>query len=76
VAERSAACVAERSGAAQLPTSNDGPDTGGGGPVSKAQVVFAIALSVIAVVIVLVGGYVVSSIRWGDRWYGRGRDRQ
>jgi hypothetical protein len=44
--------------------------------VSKAQVVFAIALSVIALVIVLVGGYVVSSIRWGDRWYGRGRDRQ
>ena len=42
--------------------------------MSRAQTVFAIALSIIALVIVLVGGYVVSSIRWGERWYRRGRD--
>ena len=42
--------------------------------MSRAQAIFAVALSLIALVIVLVGGYVVSSIRWGDRWYRRGRD--
>ena len=41
--------------------------------MSRAQVVFALALSVVALVIVAVGGYVVSSTRWGDRWYGRGK---
>lgn len=44
--------------------------------MSRAQATFAVALSIIALVIVLVGGYVVSSIRWGDRWYGRGRPRR
>lgn len=43
--------------------------------MSRAQVIFAAALSVVALVIVVVGGYVVSSIRWGDRWYRRGPDR-
>ena len=41
--------------------------------MSRAQVVFAVALSVIALVILAVGGYVASSTRWGDRWYGRGK---
>jgi hypothetical protein len=42
--------------------------------VSRGQVVFAVALTAISVLIVVVGAYVVSSTRWGDRWYGR-RDR-
>ncbi len=42
--------------------------------MSRAQAVFAVALAAITLLIVVVGGYVVSSIRWGDRWYGRGRD--
>ncbi len=42
--------------------------------MSRAQVMFAVALAAIALLIVVVGAYVVSSIRWGDRWYGRGRD--
>jgi hypothetical protein len=41
--------------------------------VSRAQLVFAVALAVVALVIVVVGGYVFSSTRWGDRWYGRSR---
>ncbi len=41
--------------------------------MSRAQVIFAVALSVVALVIVAVSGYVVSSTRWGDRWYGRGK---
>jgi hypothetical protein len=44
--------------------------------VSRAQVVFAMALALVAVVIVVVGGYVASSTRWGDRWYGRSRGRR
>ena len=43
--------------------------------MSRAQAVFAVALAVVALVILLVGGYVISSIRWGNRWYGRGRDQ-
>ena len=42
--------------------------------VSRAQVVFAVALAVVALVIVAVGGYVVSSARWGDRWYRPGKE--
>ncbi len=44
--------------------------------MSQAQVVFAVALAVVALVIVIVGGYVLSSARWGDRWYGRSRGRE
>ena len=43
--------------------------------MSRAQAVFAVALAAIALLILVVGGYIVSSIRWGDRWYGRGRDQ-
>jgi hypothetical protein len=39
--------------------------------MSRAQTVFAVALAIVALLILLVGGYVVSSIRWGDRWYRR-----
>ena len=41
--------------------------------MSRAQVVFALGLAGVALVILVVGGYVVSSTRWGDRWYGRGK---
>ncbi len=44
--------------------------------MSRAQVIFAVALAVISLAIVVVGGYVVSSTRWGDRWYGRGKGPQ
>ena len=43
--------------------------------MSRAQGIFAVALAVVALVILVVGGYVISSIRWGRRWYRRGRDR-
>ena len=43
--------------------------------MSRAQAVFAVALAVVALVILFVSGYVISSIRWGSRWYGRGRHR-
>jgi hypothetical protein len=33
--------------------------------------VFVVALGVVAVLIVVVSVYVVSSTRWGDRWYRR-----
>jgi hypothetical protein len=39
--------------------------------MTRAQTVFAVALAVVALLILVVGGYVVSSIRWGDRWYRR-----
>ncbi len=42
--------------------------------MSRAQVVFGVALAIVALVIVVVGGYVVSSARWGDRWYRSGRE--
>ena len=44
--------------------------------VSRAQVVFAVALSVVALVILAVGGYVMSSARWGDRWYRPGKESE
>jgi len=39
--------------------------------VTTAQTVFAVALSVVALVITLFALYAVSSTMWGDRWYGR-----
>jgi len=39
--------------------------------VTTAQTVFAVALSVITLVITVFALYVVSSTMWGDRWYGR-----
>ncbi len=39
--------------------------------MTRAQTVFAVALAIVALIIVVVGTYVVSSIRWGDRWYRR-----
>jgi hypothetical protein len=41
--------------------------------VSTAQVLFAIALSVVALVITAFALYVASSTMWGDRWYRRRR---
>ena len=39
--------------------------------MTRAQAVFVVALAVVAVLIVVVSLYVVSSTRWGDRWYRR-----
>ena len=39
--------------------------------MTRAQTVFVVALGVVAVLIVVVSVYVVSSTRWGDRWYRR-----
>ena len=44
--------------------------------MTRAQTVFAVALSAVALVILVVSGYVVASTRWGDRWYGRDRGRR
>ena len=44
--------------------------------MSRAQTVFAVALAAVTVLILLVGGYVASSVRWGDRWYRRGGRRE
>jgi hypothetical protein len=37
--------------------------------VSRAQTIFAVALSTITVLVLVVGLYVLSSSTWGDRWY-------
>ncbi|HEX2048469.1 MAG TPA: hypothetical protein VHF27_11930 [Acidimicrobiales bacterium] len=39
--------------------------------MSGAQVIFAVALGLIALVITGFALYVASSTMWGDRWYGR-----
>jgi len=39
--------------------------------VSTPQVLFAVALSVVALVITGVALYILSSPMWGDRWYRR-----
>jgi hypothetical protein len=39
--------------------------------VSRAQVLFSIALGIITLVITGFALYVASSTMWGDRWYGR-----
>jgi hypothetical protein len=41
--------------------------------VSTAQVLFGIALSIVALVITGFAMYVLSSTMWGDRWYRRRR---
>ena len=39
--------------------------------MTRAQTVFVVALSVIALLITVLSLYVASSTRWGDRWYRR-----
>jgi hypothetical protein len=39
--------------------------------VSQAQTVFVIALGAVALLIVGIGAFVVSSAWWSDRWYKR-----
>ena len=39
--------------------------------MSRAQTVFVIALSVIALLITAFTVYVAGSTMWADRWYGR-----
>jgi len=41
--------------------------------MTTAQVLFAIALSIVALVITGFAVYVASSTMWGDRWYRRRR---
>ena len=41
--------------------------------VTTAQLLFTIALSAIALLILFFGLYVASSTMWGDRWYRRSR---
>ncbi|MDQ3898321.1 MAG: hypothetical protein M3326_13935 [Actinomycetota bacterium] len=41
--------------------------------MTAPQVVFAIALGVMALIITGFALYVTSSTMWGDRWYGRRR---
>jgi len=43
--------------------------------VTSAQTVFVVALGVVAVLIVVVGVYVISSTWWSDRWYRVDRSR-
>jgi hypothetical protein len=40
-------------------------------PVTTAQVIFSIALGLIALLIVFFSLYVASSTMWADRWVGR-----
>jgi hypothetical protein len=40
-------------------------------PVTRAQVIFSVAVGVIALVIVLFSLYVASSTMWADRWVRR-----
>ncbi len=40
--------------------------------MTGAQAVFVVALSVVAVIIVVFATYVASTTVWSDRWYGRG----
>jgi len=37
--------------------------------VTKAQTIFVIALSAVALLITVFALYVLSSTRWGERWY-------
>ncbi len=39
--------------------------------MSRAQVVFVVALSLIALLITVFAVYVTSSTMWADRWYRR-----
>ena len=39
--------------------------------MTGAQVVFVVALGVVALLITVASLYVASSTRWGDRWYRR-----
>ncbi len=39
--------------------------------MTRAQVIFAVALGLVALVITGFALYVASSTMWGDRWYGR-----
>jgi len=41
--------------------------------VTRAQLIFAVALAAATVVITAVGVYVASSAFWADRWYRRSR---
>jgi hypothetical protein len=43
--------------------------------MTGAQAVFVVALSVVAVVIVVFATYVASTTVWSDRWYGRSGGR-
>lgn len=39
--------------------------------MTRAQAVFVVALSAIALLITVFAIYVTSSTMWADRWYGR-----
>jgi hypothetical protein len=41
--------------------------------VTRAQVIFAVALGLVTLVITGFALYVAGSTMWGDRWYGRRR---
>jgi hypothetical protein len=41
--------------------------------VQTAQVVFGVALGIVALLIVVFAGYVISTTVWGDRWARRSR---
>ncbi len=43
--------------------------------MTRAQTFFVIALSAVAVIILLFTVYVLSSTRWGERWYSDPRAR-
>ena len=43
--------------------------------MTGAQAVFVVALSVVAVVIVVFATYVAATTVWSARWYGRGQHR-
>lgn len=43
--------------------------------MTRAQTIFVIALSAVALVITLFAVYVLSSTRWGERWYDDPRRR-
>ncbi len=37
--------------------------------MTTAQIVFAIALGIVALMVVVFSAYVISSTVWGDRWF-------
>jgi hypothetical protein len=37
--------------------------------MTRAQTIFAVALTVITALVLVVGAYVLSSARWSNRWY-------
>ena len=41
--------------------------------MTRAQILFAIALAVVAALILFFAAYVVSSTFWADRWFRRSR---